>query len=53
MPESYPATWLFEDLAQDAGVTADELREYLRREIERRTEDAPQPAVRVEPLSEG
>jgi hypothetical protein len=37
----------------DVGVSADELRAYLRRKIERRTRIAPQPAVRVEPLSEG
>jgi predicted transcriptional regulator len=35
--QSYPATWLFEELAQDAGVTPDDVRDYLRREIDRRT----------------
>jgi hypothetical protein len=33
---SYPATFQIEDLAQDAGVTADDVRDYLQQEIERR-----------------
>jgi hypothetical protein len=34
--DSYPATFQIEDLAGDAGVTPDDVRDYLRSEIERR-----------------
>jgi hypothetical protein len=34
--DSYPATFQIEDLAAEAGVTPDDMRDYLRREIERR-----------------
>jgi hypothetical protein len=34
--DSYPATFQIEDLAAEAGVTPDDVRDYLRREIERR-----------------